>query len=416
MVPRAAAAIVRGVRAWLLRILDIGSDPGDDPDLVVRKRTAVGTLLALCASGLVYTALGWLADRPLVLAIALLQIGAQLANLAVFSRKRRLLPFVWVVVALGLLTILSGMVTLGGLARSGGNVIWAIIAPLGAIMLIGERAGLPTYLAVAVVVVGGALLDPFVPADQGLPHGASVASMIFNVLGPAAIALGLVRYIDGQRQAARRESDALLRNVLPDSIAGRLKAGERVIADHYDQASVLFADVVEFTPFAEALPPQRTVQVLNELFTEFDHLAERFGLEKIKTIGDAYMVVAGVPERRDDHAAVLVEMALAMHRYVAGLEPMEGRKLQFRIGIASGPLVAGVIGERKFSFDLWGDTVNTAARMESSGVPGLIQVTDETCRLAGRFPFQRREGVEVKGKGVMSTWLLDPADDAGDRD
>jgi len=397
------------VRTGLVRILDIGADPADDPDLVVRKRTAVGTLLALCAAGVAYIVMGWVADRPLVLAFAVIQISAQLINLAIFSRLRRLQPFVWTVIGLGLLTTMSGVLTLGGLALSGGNVIWVLIAPVGAIMLIGGRAGLPVYLAVATIVIAGALLDPIIPADQALPHGATVAAMVFNVLGPAAIALGLVRYIDGQRLAARRESDALLRNVLPDSIAGRLKAGERVIADHYEEASVLFADVVGFTPFAEGLSPQRTVQILNELFTEFDHLAERFGLEKIKTIGDAYMVVAGVPEPRDDHAAVLVEMALAMHRYVAGLEPMEGRKIQFRIGIASGPLVAGVIGERKFSFDLWGDTVNTASRMESSGVPGRIQVTDETCRLlAGRYPFQRREGFEVKGKGVMSTWTLDP--------
>jgi class 3 adenylate cyclase len=399
------------VKARLLRILDLGADPSDDADLRVRKRTAVGVALVVLGSDLGYTLLGWLADRPIVVAFSLIQLVATLVNLATFRRLRRLEPLVWVTIGVGLLTILSGVVSLGGLALSGGNVIWAIVAPLGAIMLISGRAGVTTYLAVVAVVVIGGLLDPVIPADQGLTHGAAVAAMVFNVLGPAALALGLVRYIDGQRLAARRESDALLRNVLPDAIAGRLKAGERVIADHYDEASVLFADVVGFTPFAEALSPQRTVQVLNELFTQFDHLAERFGLEKIKTIGDAYMVVAGVPEPRDDHAAVLVEMALAIHRYVAGLEPMEGRQIQFRIGIASGPLVAGVIGERKFSFDLWGDTVNTAARMESSGVPGQIQVTDETCRLlAGRYPFQRREGVEVKGKGVMSTWLLDPAD------
>jgi class 3 adenylate cyclase len=354
--------------------------------------------------------LGWMANRPLVAAVAVAQLVAQLVNLAIFSRLRRLEPFVWVIVGLGLLTILSGVLMLGGLARSGGNVIWAIITPLGVIMLVSARAGAPTYLAVAALVIGGALLDPIVAADQALPHGAAVAAMVFNVLGPAAVALGLVRYIDGQRLAARRESDALLRDVLPDPIADRLKAGERVIADHYEDASVLFADVVEFTPFAEALSPRRTVEVLNELFTEFDHLAERFGLEKIKTIGDAYMVVAGVPERREDHAAVLVEMALAMHRHVSSLEPMEGRKLEIRTGIASGPMVAGVIGERKFSFDLWGDTVNTAARMESSGIPGRIQVTDATRGwLAGRYTFERREGVEVKGKGIMSTWILDPA-------
>jgi class 3 adenylate cyclase len=398
------------MRPWLLRILNIGSDPADDPDLVVRKRTAVGTLLALCGAGLGYALMGILADRPLVLAFALVQISAQMVNLAIFSRLRSLQPFVWVIIALGLLTILSGVLTLGGLGLSGGNVVWAIIAPLGAIMLISGRAALPTYLAVAAVVIGGALLDPIIPADQALPHGATVAAMVFNVLGPAAIALGLVRYIDGQRLAARRESDALLRNVLPDSIADRLKAGERVIADHYDQASILFADVVDFTPFAEAHSPQQIVALLNELFTAFDRLAERFGLEKIKTIGDAYMVVAGAPERREDHAAVLVEMALAMHAHVARLDPVDGRRLQIRIGIASGPVVAGVIGERKFSYDLWGDTVNTAARMESSGIPGRIQVTDATRGLLdGRYPFERREGVEVKGKGIMSTWTLDPA-------
>jgi adenylate cyclase len=399
-----------GAVSLLQRILDIGAEPADEPDLVVRKRTAVGTLLALCGAGLGYALMGWLADRPLVLAFALIQICAQLLNLAVFSRLRRLRPFVWIIIGLGLLTILSGVLTLGGLALSGGNVIWAIIAPLGAIMLISGRAGLPTYLAVAAVVIAGALLDPIIPEDQALPHGATVAAMVFNVLGPAAIALGLVRYIDGQRLAARRQSDALLRNVLPEPIVDRLKAGERVIADHFDQASILFADVVDFTPFAEAHSPQETVAVLNDLFTAFDRLADQFGLEKIKTIGDAYMVVAGAPERRADHAEVLVQMALAMHAHVTGHDLVYGRNLEIRTGIASGPVVAGVIGERKFSYDLWGDTVNTAARMESSGIPGRIQVTDETCRLlGGRYPFERREGVEVKGKGIMSTWILDPA-------
>jgi class 3 adenylate cyclase len=398
------------MRHWLLHTLDIGSDPADDRDLVLRKRTAVGTLLVLCLAGVVYLLIGLLADRPLVALFAVIQIGCQLLNLAIFSRTRRLEPMVWIIIGLGLATIFSGVLTLGGLALSAGNVIWAIIAPLGAILLIGGRAGIPAYLGLALVVIAGALLDPLIVKDQALSHGAAVAATIINVLGPAAIALGLVRYIDGQRLAARRESDALLRNVLPEPIADRLKGGERVIADHYDQASVLFADVVDFTPFAEAHSPQQTVAVLNELFTGFDRLAERFGLEKIKTIGDAYMVVAGAPDRREDHAVVLVEMALAMHAQVAQHDPVDGRRLQIRTGIASGPVVAGVIGERKFSYDLWGDTVNTAARMESSGIPDRIQVTDRTRRLLdGRFPFERREGVDVKGKGIMSTWTLDPA-------
>ena len=370
----------------------------------------MGTLYALIATGVLYVFIGLGTNRPLVALFAVIQMSAQLVNLAIFSRTRRLEPVVWILIGVGLATIFSGVLTLGGLALSAGNVVWGILAPLGAVLLVSGRAALPVYLALVAVIIAGVLVDPIIPADQALPHGQILVATAINVLGAAAVALGLVRYIDGQRLAARRESDALLSNVLPEPIADRLKSGERVIADHFDQASVLFADVVDFTPFAEAHSPQETVAVLNDLFTEFDRLADQFGLEKIKTIGDAYMVVAGVPEARGDHAAVLVEMALAMHRQVERHEPVYGRRLQIRTGIASGPLMAGVIGERKFSYDLWGDTVNTAARMESSGIPDRIQVTDETCRLlAGRYPFERREGVEIKGKGIMTTWTLNPS-------
>jgi adenylate cyclase len=405
------------LNTWWRRLLEIGAEPADDPDLVVRKRTAMGTLLALIVVGFVYVIIGLATSRPLVIVFAVLQMSAQVVNLAYFSRAKRLEPVVWTLIVVGFLVILSGVLTLGGLNGSAANVVWGIIAPLGAILLVSARAGLPVYVGLVAVVLAGVLLDPVIPKDQALPHGQAVVAIAVNVLGAAAVALGLVRYIDGQRLAARRESDALLRNVLPESIADRLKSGERVIADHFNEASVLFADVVDFTPFAEARSPQETVAVLNDLFTEFDRLADKFGLEKIKTIGDAYMVVAGVPEHRDDHAAVLVEMALAMHRHVEAHEPVFGRQLEIRTGIASGPVVAGVIGQRKFSYDLWGDTVNTAARMESSGLPDCIQVTDETCRLlAGRYPFERRDGVEIKGKGIMTTWTLNPAAIGGSAD
>jgi adenylate cyclase len=394
----------------LLRILDVGTDPHDDPDLVVRKRTAVAISFALCAAGLAYSVAGIVTDRPLVLLFSVLQIGGQMLNVLVFSRTRQLVPLVVVVVVLGLATIFSGVVTTGGLGYSTGNLVWGVLAPIGCVLLIGPRAGIPAYVALIVVVAASAFLNPLIPVDQALSEAVRIALTAVNLLVPAAIALGLVRYIDGQRLAARRQSDALLLNVLPEPIADRLKAGERVIADHYEEASVLFADIVDFTPFSESKTPQQTVTILNRLFTDFDRLADGFGLEKIKTIGDAYMVVAGVPEPRDDHATVLVEMALAMHASVAGQPLVDGRALSIRVGIASGPLVAGVIGERKFSYDLWGDTVNTASRMESNGIPGCIQITDATYqRLAGRYPFVRREGVEVKGKGLMTTWTLDPA-------
>jgi class 3 adenylate cyclase len=398
------------VRDFLLRVLDIGTVPADDADLVVRKRTAVAISYALCVAGLAYSVAGIVTDRPLVLLFSVLQIGGQLLNVAIFSRTKQLVPMVVVVVALGMATIFSGVVTTGGLTYSTGNLVWGVLAPIGCVLLIGPRAGFPAYAALVLVVSASAVLNPLIPADQALSEPVRIALTAVNLLVPAAIALGLVRYIDGQRLAARRQSDALLLNVLPEPIADRLKAGERVIADHYEEASVLFADIVNFTPFSETKTPQETVTILNRLFTDFDRLADGFGLEKIKTIGDAYMVVAGVPNAREDHATVLVEMALAMHASVAAQPPVDGRRLEIRVGIASGALVAGVIGERKFSYDLWGDTVNTASRMESNGIPGCIQVTDETCRLlAGRYPFQRREGVEIKGKGPMTTWILDPS-------
>lgn len=158
---------------------------------------------------------------------------------------------------------------------------------MGLILLLGGRAWLPAYLGLALLMGLAILLDPFIDRGQALPDGVTMVLSAVDLLGPAAIAVGLVLYIDGQRQEARRQSDALLRNILPDPVADRLKAGERVIADHYDQASVLFADIVKFTPLAEARAPREVVAVLNGLFTEFDRLADELGLEKIKTIGDS---------------------------------------------------------------------------------------------------------------------------------
>ncbi len=231
-----------------------------------------------------------------------------------------------------------------------------------------------------------------------------------NLILTCGIALALVVFIDGERVRAKGQSQALLLNVLPEAIVDRLQGGEQVIADHCPEVTVLFSDVVDFTPFSERVEAERVVEVLDNLFSAFDALAERYDLEKIKTIGDAYMVVAGVPKSRSDHAEAMLEMAIAMHRAADEQPPMDGNRLRIRTGMATGPVVAGVIGRRKFSYDLWGDTVNTASRMESSGLPGCIQVTEATwLRVRDRYPWQVREGVEVKGKGLMTTYLLDPS-------
>ncbi len=207
--------------------------------------------------------------------------------------------------------------------------------------------------------------------------------------------------------AEKLTSERLLLNVLPGPIADRLKTGENLIVDRFESVSVLFADIVGFTALSSRTSPVELVTMLNELFSSFDRLAEKHGLEKIKTIGDAYMVVAGIPQPIADHGIALAHMALDMHEAISTYAAKTGSDLTIRIGIHSGSVVAGVIGEKKFIYDLWGDTVNIASRMESTGVPGRIHVSEATYTLIkDEFDFEQRTPIEVKGKGLMTTYLL----------
>ncbi len=206
---------------------------------------------------------------------------------------------------------------------------------------------------------------------------------------------------------AHHRSQALLYNILPKSIAERLEANPSTIADSFLNSTILFADIVGFTVFSEKVAPEELVRLLNKIFTEFDQLAEQYGLEKIKTIGDAYMVAAGIPEYREDHAEAMAEMALAMLQTLDRMNTESNKTFRIRIGINSGHIVAGVIGKKKFTYDLWGDSVNTAARMESHGIPGAIQVTEATYNiLKNNYLFEERGEIDVKGKGMMKTYFL----------
>ncbi|MDT5386418.1 MAG: adenylate cyclase, partial [Mycobacterium sp.] len=205
-----------------------------------------------------------------------------------------------------------------------------------------------------------------------------------------------------------QRSESLLANILPASIAERLKdPAHNIIADRYDDASILFADIAGYTKRASDTPPTELVRFLDALYTDLDGLVDRHGLEKVKTSGDSYMVVSGVPEPRPDHLDALASLALDMAEAVAGLTDPQGREVPLRIGVASGPVVAGVVGARKFFYDVWGDAVNVAARMESTDVEGRIQVPDNVYQLLSeRFEFEERGEIEVKGKGLMHTWYL----------
>lgn len=205
----------------------------------------------------------------------------------------------------------------------------------------------------------------------------------------------------------RRENERLLLNILPEPIADRLKSGDEHIADHFAEVTVLFGDIVGFTQLASAMPAQGVVALLNDLFTRFDAVAQELNIEKIKTIGDAYMAVSGLPNASDDHADRMLKMALQMLQIANGFNGHGGQPMQLRIGINTGPVVAGIIGRRKFIYDLWGDTVNLASRMESHGLPDTIQVTRSVFEILRElYPFEPRGPIEIKGKGTIETWIL----------
>ena len=391
------------------RWLAVGALPSDGAEQRALKRVLVGAVYAFLFFGLTWVLTGFSPFRPGTLIVAACFFAGTLLNLAIFARTRRFERFLWSTFVIGLTVSLAGQIVIGGFAASGGAIFWGVIAPIGAVIFFGPERAFRWFLAYLAVVVILVAVDPWVRNWATTPYPLSITFFAVDTIGPAAIGFLTVRYVDRRRRAAQARSDELLLNVLPEPIAERLKAGAGVIADQHPAVSVLFADVVDFTPFAEATPPASVVDLLNDLFSEFDELADRFGMEKIKTIGDAYMAVAGVPEPIADHAACALRMGIEMLAGVRLHRDRTGRLLDLRVGIASGPVVAGVIGRRKFSYDLWGDTVNTASRMESSGIPGCIQVTPETRELLGEgYPWRRRDEVPIKGKGTMTTFVLDP--------
>ncbi len=246
--------------------------------------------------------------------------------------------------------------------------------------------------------------DAWLPMDDAFLNA--------NYVQGAITAFGLIAasvyYAFSLAERAKAETEAVLRNVLPDNVVERLKAvPDAAIADGFASASVLFADVSGFVAMARALGPEKTVELLNKLVSRFDDLAERHGVEKIKTIGDAYMVASGVPEPRADHAVALAEMALDMIDATRDISAETSLPINIRAGMASGPMMAGVIGKRKFSYDVWGDPVNLASRLEQASLPGRILICP-TCReaLEGRFEMQPRGMIEVKGVGAQETWYL----------
>ncbi|HKW72272.1 MAG TPA: adenylate/guanylate cyclase domain-containing protein [Candidatus Dormibacteraeota bacterium] len=398
------AALARQVR----RVLEIGCVPTDTDQERVTKEVFVvislGAAFAGFAWAVIYTALG----RPLsgLIPLVITVVIAGLLARFVATKRRGLLPLP--VLALGLLLPLALQLSLGGFVHGSAVVMWAFMSPLASLLLRPARETAIWFAIFLADLVVAAFLDATVAREVSpISSGAILVFFALNIAGIGGLTFLGLSYFRNQRDAAERRSERLLLNVLPEPIAARLRRGEEPIADHYDEISVLFADLAGFTVRSAEETPAETVAVLNEVFSVFDEVVRRYRLEKIRTIGDSYMVAAGAPVARPDHAHAICAMALDLQREVARLNAKHGWDLSFRIGINSGPAVAGIVGREKFHYDLWGDTVNIASRMESHGIPDQIQVTEAVYeRVKNEFAFEQRGLIDVKGKGPMLTYLL----------
>jgi guanylate cyclase len=393
----------------------IGADPEDDREL--RQKKSLLVLLAVLILpvsvvwGSVYLAIG----SPVGI-VPFIYFAISIGSLVLFARTRNFRILLVIQLLDILLTTTAGQMLVGGFLPSGGVGLWGILAPLGALVFLEVRQAVRWFGAFVLVFLLTGIAGEVLFRDADLPVWFTSTMLVLNVIGAGAVAFTLLASFANQRNAALRQSEVLLMNILPNSIAERLMAASSTIADHFDSASILFADVVDFTPLAQRLPPAEVVGILDQLFSHFDALVERHGLEKIKTIGDCYMAAAGVPNPRSDHARRAALLALDMRDAVATSEVAGQSGLELRIGINSGPVVAGVIGTKRFLYDLWGDAVNTASRMESQSMPGEIQITRETYDLLkDEFVCRERGTILVKGKGQMDTWYLEGSRSDGRR-
>jgi guanylate cyclase len=403
---------IRGrAEALLTRIATIGADARDDDELRLRKALlvviAVVILPISAIWGTLYLALGAIAGL-----IAYVYFVISIVALVLFARTRDTETFLWIELLDILLAPTLSQALVGGFIASGGVGLWGILAPLGALVFNGVRSGMRWFAAFVAVFLGAGIVGEISGGISELPAWFESTMIALNVTIGGLVVFTLLAVFARQRQEALGElrveqdkAETLLLNILPRSIAEKLKSDTTTIADQFSAASILFADVVDFTALSERLPPAEVVGILDHLFTHFDVLADRHGLEKIKTIGDCYMVAAGVPTPRPDHARALALMALDMRAAMTSEDGVGHLGLELRIGINSGPVVAGVIGRKRFLYDLWGDAVNTASRMESHGTPGQIQVTHGTHELLrDEFDFESRGTIHVKGKGEVETW------------
>jgi len=419
------------IRSWLHRL---GQRAISDEDSEQEK---LNKTLAIFASGLMgFGAMLWLVIYQAMgikfsATVPFGYIAVSAASLVLYLWRRNFALFRFVQTSLFLFVPFVMQWSIGSYVSSSGVMLWALLAPVGVMMFQGPRESLPWFVAYLVMTAVSGFFDYFL--TEGTESGVSAQSIaVFFALNFAAmstIIYLLISYFVRQRdklqarvdeqykllQEEQEKSERLLLNILPGPIAERLKAQQTTIADGFADVTVMFADIINFTRLAEEMPPKFMVTLLNEVFSHYDQLAEKYGLEKIKTIGDAYMVAGGLDEHhrtegRDpgrDYCRAICGMAIEMRDYMEALSGIRKARLQIHVGIGTGPVVAGVIGMKKFIYDLWGDTVNIASRVTGEAGPGAILVDATTYRrVQESFEFEGPQTIHVKGKGDMTVYRL----------
>jgi class 3 adenylate cyclase len=386
-----------------------------------------GDMLLFSTGLMMFASVLWLAiywgfGKTFSTTIPLVFQGLSTCTIIFYLRTKKLGAFCFMQLALFLFTPFVLQWSIGNFVNASGVSLWALLAPVSAIVVLGTRESVPWFVAYIFMTAMSGMIDYMLIYDSKQLEMKTVAVFfVLNFVSISGLIYVLLWYfsreknklrmvVEAKSQAVTTEkelSDRLLLNILPINIADRLKRQETNIADGHADVSVMFADLVNFTYLTGQMSPNETVSLLNDIFSEFDTLAERCKVEKIKTIGDAYMVAGGLTDQSGHYVDAVAAMALDMQAFVSSYIAPNGERLALRVGIATGPVVAGVIGRRKFSYDLWGDTVNIASRMCTEALSGHIQVDSVTFRrLYSRFSFDEPHQIQVKGKGQMQVYNL----------
>ena len=363
----------------------------------------------------IFTLTGLGEGYALLAAVPYLYIVFSYVSLLIFYKLKRFDYFIFTQLTMLLVMPFFMQWAIGGFEASSGVAIWAILSPIGALMIVGTRQSTAWFTLFALLAgLSWKFNSLFSVNSLPIPTHIKDTFFLMNIMGTACILYAVMRYFQAQKERTLKElgieqarSEKLLLNILPKSIANRLKDNDMRIADSFDSVTILFADIVGFTQLSANLNPTDLVDLLSQIFSKFDQLAANHGLEKIKTIGDGYMVVGGAPLKRDDHAFVVAKLALEMQTVLQEIAEIRNMPLQMRFGLSSGPVVAGVIGTSKFTYDIWGDAVNMASRMEKTSLPNQIQLSHATYQLIKNFfDCESRGQIAVKGKGNVETFIL----------